>query len=434
MSNPNQTTTLLNKIANRQARLAVVGLGYVGLPLAVAFAEAGFHVTGIDTDPHKVDLLQAGQSYIEDVAETRIAALRNRQKITFSTDYTHLATVDCISICVPTPLTDTHEPDLSYMINAITDIVAAGGQNQLIILESTTYPGTTQELILPYLNGQPGQDFYLAFSAERIDPGRTDYTIHTTPKVMGGITPTCLQVAQSLYATIVHHVVTVSSTTAAEMVKLVENTFRAVNIGFINEVALMCHHLNLDVWEIVRAAATKPYGYMPFYPGPGLGGHCIPIDPLYLSWKLRTIGYKTRFIDVAQEINDFMPHHVINKTNDALNEDCKSIKNSNILIIGVSFKPNVSDVRESPALKIIELLANKGAHVTYHDPLVPQLRVGDTLYQSVSLTTAADADCAIIVTNHQNIDWHWVQKNVPVIVDTRNALAGQATGRLINLS
>lgn len=429
---------LLNKIEKRTARLGVVGLGYVGLPLVVAMCEAGFKVLGIDVDMHKVALLNRGESYIEDVPSAVIQKLVQEGLFHASTQYSNLDDVDAISICVPTPLRKTKDPDISYIIHAADNIARLGGEGKLIILESTTYPGTTDEVLLPRLseNGaKAGQDFFLAFSPERVDPGRTDYTMHTTPKVIGGYTANCLEVAMALYHTFIEHPVPVSSTAAAEMVKLLENTFRAVNIGLVNEMALMCDKLGLNVWEVVEAAATKPYGFMPFYPGPGLGGHCIPIDPLYLSWKLRSLNYTARFIELASEINSHMPEYVVEKVGQALNEVGKPIKGQKILIIGVAYKPNISDVRESPALDVIHLLRQRGGVVSYHDPHVPDLH-----HEGLELTSAEwgvellqKADCVVIITNHREYDWSFVAQHAPLIMDTRQAIK-QKLPHVVSLS
>lgn len=430
---------LLEKIEARQATVAVIGMGYVGLPLAVAFAEAGFPVVGIDVVAEKVAMLNRGQSYVEDVPDAVLRPLVESGKLRATTSYTAVADVDAISICVPTPLRKTKDPDISYIIDATDNIVAHAGKGKLIILESTTYPGTTEEIILPRLTElghEVGQDYFLAFSPERIDPGRTDYNVWTTPKVIGGMTPACLEISLALYGTIVEKPVPVSSPAAAEMVKLLENTFRAVNIGLVNEVALMCDKLGLNVWEVVEAAATKPYGFMKFTPGPGLGGHCIPIDPHYLSWKLKTLNYTARFIELASEVNGFMPEYVVSKVGDALNMERKAINGSTILILGVAYKPNVSDMRESPALDIIHLLQERGGDVVYHDPFVPDLSHEGFSLQSVRLTPdqLQAADCVVIVTDHQAIDWACVAEKAAVVVDTRNALKGApAHGRVLSL-
>ena len=425
---------LLDRIARREARIGIVGLGYVGLPLAVAFAQEGFAVVGVDLDARKVSALQRGESYVEDVPSEVIAALVNSGQFSAGTDYAALADVDAISICVPTPLRKTKDPDISYIVDA-TECIAThmpldGGQ--LIILESTTYPGTTDEIVLPRLGRdglEVGRDFFLAFSPERIDPGRTDFTVRTTPKVIGGVTPDCLEVAVALYGTVVDHPVPVSGTATAEMVKLLENTFRAVNIGLVNEVALMCDRLGLNVWEVVGAAATKPYGFMPFYPGPGLGGHCIPIDPHYLSWKLRTLNYTARFIELAAEVNSHMPDYVVGKVGDALNAERKAINGSRVLVLGVAYKRDVGDVRESPALDVIHLLRQRGAEVAYHDPYVDSLRREGLDLDSTPLTdgTLAAADCVVVVTDHSAYDWPHIGATARLIVDTRNAIKNGAT-------
>lgn len=429
---------LLQKIEQREAKVGIVGLGYVGLPLAVAFAEAGFDVVGVDVDAEKVAMLQDGESYVEDVAAGRVAAMVENGRFSPTTNYNALAAVDAISICVPTPLRKTKDPDISFIIDAAENISRVGATGKLVVLESTTYPGTTEEVILPRLiyNGDKvGREFFLAFSPERIDPGRTDYDIWNTPKVIGGATPTCLEVAMALYGAIVERPIPVSSTAAAEMVKLLENTFRAVNIGLVNEVALMCDKLGLNVWEVVEAAATKPYGFMPFYPGPGLGGHCIPVDPHYLSWKLRTLNYTARFIELAAEVNSHMPEYVIGKIAAALNAERKAVNGSHVLLLGAAYKPNVGDVRESPALDIIHQLRELGAEISYHDPYVPTLTVDDTRYESIHLTEKAlsAADCVVIVTHHDDYDWECVANAARVIVDTRNAIKQEGNGRLVRL-
>lgn len=420
--------SLINKFQNHQARIGIVGLGYVGLPLAVAFAEQGFEVVAVDIDPSKVQSINTGQSYIADVPSAQLEPLVRDGLLRASADYAQLAAVDAISICVPTPLRKTKDPDISFIIAAADQIAQQNGNGKLIVLESTTYPGSTEEIILPRLtrNGDTvGEDFFLAFSPERVDPGRTDYTIRTTPKVIGGITANCLEVALALYGEIVDQPIPVSSTGAAEMVKLLENTFRAVNIGLVNEIALMCNKLGLNVWEVIGAAKTKPYGFMPFYPGPGLGGHCIPIDPHYLSWKLKTLNYTARFIELAAEINGFMPEYVVSKITTALNARRKAVNGSTILILGVAYKPNVSDVRESPALDIIHLLQERGAHLLYADPYVPDLSEEGFSMQSVDLDAAAlnRADCVVIVTDHALFNWPEIVRQSQLIIDTRNALS-----------
>jgi len=433
---------LLAQFASREAVIGIIGMGYVGLPEAVAFAEAGFRVVGVDVDGRKVAMLNRGESYVEDVPESQLRPLVDSGGLRASTDYRELSGAAAIFICVPTPLRKTKDPDVSYIISATDSIMAAGGgAGKLVVLESTTYPGTTDELILPRLseNGyQVGEDFFLAFSPERIDPGRTDFTFRTTPKVVGGVTPDCLEVALALYSTVVDEPVPVSGTAAAEMVKLLENTFRAVNIGLVNEVAIMCDRLGLNVWEVVAAAATKPYGFMKFTPGPGLGGHCIPIDPHYLSWKLKTVNYTARFIELASDVNSHMPEYVVGKVGVALNAERKAVNGSHILILGVAYKPNVGDMRESPALDVIHLLQERGAEVSFHDPYVADLSHEGFDLQSVALTAAtlAAADCVVIVTDHQDFDYQCVADHAAVIVDARNALAhhgAQAVGRVVRL-
>lgn len=433
---------LLQKFAAREAAIGIIGMGYVGLPEAVAFAEAGFTVVGVDVDGRKVAMLNRGESYVEDVPDSQLRPLVAAGKLRASTDYRELSDMAAIFICVPTPLRKTKDPDVSYIISATDSIMAAGGgAGKLVVLESTTYPGTTDELILPRLseNGyRVGEDFFLAFSPERIDPGRTDFTFRTTPKVVGGVTPDCLAVAVALYSTVVDQPVPVTGTAAAEMVKLLENTFRAVNIGLVNEVAIMCDRLGLNVWEVVEAAATKPYGFMKFTPGPGLGGHCIPIDPHYLSWKLKTVNYTARFIELASDVNSHMPEYVTAKVGEALNAERKAINGSHILILGAAYKPNVGDMRESPALDVIHLLQERGAVIAYHDPYVPDLAHEGFDLQSVALTaeTLAAADCVVIVTDHRDFDYHCVADHAAVIVDARNALAQHgavARGRVVRL-
>lgn len=429
---------LLQKIASREAVVGVVGMGYVGLPLAIALTRGGFDVIGIDVDPLKVEALNAGESYVEDISSEQIRPLVDAGRLRASTDYAELVDVDAISICVPTPLRKTKDPDISYIIDAAENIARCGGFGKLIILESTTYPGTTEEVILPRLVGngdEVGRDFFLAFSPERIDPGRTDFDMFNTPKVIGGVTPDCLEIALALYGTFARELVPVSSTATAEMVKLLENTFRAVNIALVNEVALMCDRLNLDVWEVVEAAATKPFGFMKFTPGPGVGGHCIPLDPHYLSWKLKTVNYKARFIELAAEVNSFMPDYVVNKVADALNRQRKAINGSRILILGVAYKPNIGDARESPALDMIHLLQERGAVISYHDPYVADLTKEGFDLRSTELTQSAlqQADCVVLVTDHAAYDWDWIAEHAKLMVDTRNALGRTRNGRVVRL-
>jgi UDP-N-acetyl-D-glucosamine dehydrogenase len=434
----NTKELLLARIGSRDLQVAVVGLGYVGLPLAVAFAEAGFSVVGIDVDDYKVQSLKAGESYVEDVPSEQIAPLVKSGHLIASTNYEDLAGAEAISICVPTPLRKTGDPDISYIISASDSIAQYGGTGKIIVLESTTYPGTTEEVILPRLIGNGdvvGRDVFVAFSPERIDPGRTDYTIFTTPKVIGGVTESCLEVTTALYGTIVEKPVPVSSTSTAEMVKLLENTFRAVNISLVNEVVLMCDKLGLDAWEVVEAAASKPYGFMRFYPGPGMGGHCIPVDPHYLSWKLRSLNYTARFIELASEIDSQMPVYVVGKVASALNDESKAVRGSRILILGVAYKQNVGDLRESPAIDIIHLLSEQGAEITFNDPHVDRLDIEGIDLESVELTadTLRQADCVVVVTHHDKYDWQWISNHAHLIVDTRHVVGKSAGARVVNL-
>jgi UDP-N-acetyl-D-glucosamine dehydrogenase len=418
---------LIDRFSHRKARLGVIGLGYVGLPLAVVLAEAGFSVVGIDSDPTKIKNLKNGQSHIEDVPNGQISQLLDQDKLTVATSYDSLSDVDGVSICVPTPLRKTGDPDLSFIVSAAKSLRSILHPEMIVILESTTYPGTTRELVQPELEAAGlivGKDLFLAFSPERVDPGREDWTTSNTPKVVGGITPACSEVAAALYGQAMDEVVCVSSTEVAEMTKLLENTFRAVNIGLVNEVALMCDRLGIDVWEVIDAAASKPFGFMKFTPGPGLGGHCIPIDPLYLSWKLKSVKYNARFIELASEINTSMPRYVVERIQDALNEQGKPLKGSLLLILGVAYKPNVSDMRESPALDVIGLLRTKGAQVVYYDPYVPSIEHEGWGLKSVPdlIETARQADCVVIITNHAIIDYPRLAESANLVFDTRNAL------------
>ena len=431
---------LLERLNQREAVIGIVGLGYVGLPLAVEFAEAGFSVIGLDVAADKVAQLNRGESYIPDIPTSQVKPLVMSGKLCATTDYEDLRRADAISICVPTPLRKTKDPDMSYVIQAVDAIAAICHEGLLIILESTTYPGTTEEIIVPRIlqNGfTVGGDVFVAFSPERIDPGNAHYGVRNTPKVVGGVTPACNEVVMALYSTAVNQVVPVSSPTVAEMVKLLENTFRAVNIGLVNEMALMCDRLGVDVWEVIEAAATKPFGFMPFYPGPGLGGHCIPVDPHYLSWKLKTLNYTARFIELASEINTSMPLYVMDKITNALNDDGKAVRGSRVVVLGVAFKRNVDDVRESPALDVLQLLHDKGATVQYHDPYVPRVRLNDDLTMHNTPYSEAllhEADCVVIITDHSTFDWQHVVDHSRVIVDTRHAavsLNGKA--RVISL-
>lgn len=429
---------LLEKISSRKAVISVIGMGYVGLPLALEFARAGFRVVAIDSDTERVDMINSGESYLPDTSSDDLMSIRadTNGGLTATTDYEALHEADAAIVCVPTPLSKTKDPDLSHVIAVADEIAVRLHPEMLVVLESTTYPGSTEEVILPRLKNshgrslEAGSDFYLAFSPERIDPGRTDHTLANTPKVLGGVTERCSQVAKALYETAVETVVPVSSPRVAEMVKLLENTFRATNIALVNEIAIMCDRLGVDVWEVIDAAKTKPFGFMPFYPGPGLGGHCIPVDPQYLAWKLRTLNYNARFIQLADEINLGMPQYVLGKIGDVLNEAGKPLKGSRVLILGVAYKADVGDIRESPALDLIELLVGKSADVHYNDPHVPTLDINGVSFASERLDESLlnSADCLVIVTPHSSYDWEWVLSNTHLILDTRNAAAGVDPG------
>jgi UDP-N-acetyl-D-glucosamine dehydrogenase len=417
---------LKEKIGNKQARIGIIGLGYVGLPLAVEFAKAGFEVTGFDVDTSKVEAINAGHSYIGDVPSDDVDCAVKAGKLKATDDMSKLHDMDAIDICVPTPLRKTRDPDLSYVVLAVDAVRAHLKPGQLIILESTTYPGTTDEVVQPALEQgglKAGKDFYLAFSPERVDPGNATHTTKTIPKVVGGVNDISTELAADLYGSIINTIVPVSSTQVAEMVKLLENTFRAVNIGLVNEIALMSNRMNIDVWEVIDAASTKPFGFMPFYPGPGLGGHCIPIDPFYLSWKARQTGFECRFIELAGHINGSMPAYVVDRIGEALNSQKKSINGSRIHIFGVAYKKDVSDMRESPALDVLELLHRRGAVLSYTDPHVPTLEHGELSLKSVPEAQAAKGiDCAVVCTNHSVFNYAAMPKNFPLVVDTRNAL------------
>lgn len=424
----NLKATLLKKFEDRTARIGVVGIGYVGLPLAVVFAEAGFDVVGVDPIQEKVDSLNRGESYILDIDSDRVKALVDVGKLSASTDYAELAKVDAVSICVPTPLRKTGDPDLSFIASASKSLAPYLHPGMVIVLESSTYPGTTREMVLPEMEAVSGlkvcEDFFLAFSPERVDPGREDWTTINTPKVIGGITETCGEVAAAWYAQALDTVVPVSTCEVAEMAKLLENTFRMINIGLVNELAIMCDRLKVDVWEVIDAAATKPFGFMKFTPGPGLGGHCIPIDPLYLSWKLRSLNYNARFIELASEINTSMPRYTLGKIQDALNLQKKSVNGSRVLILGVAYKPDIDDLRESPALDVIHLLQEKGADVVYHDPFISHFNHEGLNMESVTdlMGEVAKADCVAIITNHSQYDYPAILASAQMVVDTRNAL------------
>uniref|UniRef100_A0A7C4PVZ1 Nucleotide sugar dehydrogenase n=1 Tax=Bellilinea caldifistulae TaxID=360411 RepID=A0A7C4PVZ1_9CHLR len=422
---------LIEKFKTRTAKVAILGMGYVGLPLAVVFAEAGFEVTGIDLVESKVAALNRGESYILDVPQEQVKRLVEQGRLKATTEYAALQAADAVSICVPTPLRKTGDPDLSFIVSAAEGLAPYAHAGMVIVLESSTYPGTTRELVLPALCARPGlaigENIFLAFSPERVDPGRKDWTTYNTPKVVGGITPHCTEVAAAWYGEALQTVVPVSSTEVAEMAKLLENTFRMINIGLVNELAIMCNRLKVDVWEVIEAAATKPFGFMKFTPGPGLGGHCIPIDPLYLSWKLKSLNYTARFIELASEINTNMPRFVVGKVQDALNDHHKPLRDSKVLVLGAAYKPDVDDLRESPALDVIHLLREKGALVRYHDPYIPVIDHNEYHLETVDdlLGAVGEADCVVIITNHSVYDYPAILERAKLIVDTRNALGKQ---------
>jgi len=424
---------LIEKLKNRTAKVAVLGMGYVGLPLATVFAEAGFEVTGVDPISWKMDQLNRGESYILDIPSEQVGRLVKTGKLKGTTDYSVLSHADAVSICVPTPLRQTGDPDLSFIIGAAEGLAPYVHPGMVVVLESSTYPGTTRELMLPKMTETSGlkigEDIFVAFSPERVDPGRTDWTTKNTPKVVGGMTAACSQVAAAWYEQALDRVVRVSTTEVAEMTKLLENTFRMINIGLVNELAIMCDRLDVDVWEVIDAAATKPFGFMKFTPGPGLGGHCIPIDPLYLSWKLKSLNYTARFIELASEINTNMPRYVVNRMLEAMNDRGKTLKGSKVLVLGAAYKPDIDDVRESPALDVIALLKRKGAIVEYHDPYIPHIHHEYEGWKMDSIadvmSAVADADAVIIVTNHKAYDYPAIIRAAKFVFDSRNA-----TGKL----
>jgi UDP-N-acetyl-D-glucosamine dehydrogenase len=420
--------TLSEKLIDRTAHVVILGLGYVGLPLATVLADAGYKVTGVDLDPEKVKLINEGTSYIDDVESSLVKKLVDGKKFKATTDFSVVTEADAVSICVPTPLRKTRDPDLSYIVSVSESIKDYVHPEMVVVLESTTYPGTTRELLLPMLiekNGmEVGENFFLAFSPERVDPGREDWTTINTPKVVGGITPACTEMAAVYYEGAMENVVRVTTAEVAEMTKLLENTFRMVNIGLVNEMAIMCDRMGINVWEVIDAAATKPFGFMKFTPGPGLGGHCIPIDPLFLSWKLKSLNYTARFIDLASEINIGMPRYVVGKVQEALNQQNQAINNSKVLVVGAAYKPDIDDVRESPALDVIGLLMQSGADVSYHDPFIPELH-----HENIDLSSVPDlmkavksADCVVIITNHSQYDYEAIYKEAKCVMDSRNAL------------
>ncbi len=422
---------LARRIATRRAHVGVLGLGYVGLPLAVEFAKAGFRVTGIDLDAGRIAGVNAARSYIPDVPSEDLRQLRRAGRLRATSAFDVVGQLDAVIICVPTPLRKTREPDLTYILSATKEIAQRVHRGQLIVLESTTYPGTTDEVVLPALEAhglKVGRDFCLAFSPERIDPGNPIHTTRNIPKVIGGITPTCTKLATALYGSVIERTVPVSCAKVAEMVKLLENTFRAVNIGLVNEVALICDHLGINVWEVIEAARTKPFGFMPFYPGPGLGGHCLPSDPMYLAWKVRVHGYEARMIELASQINSAMPAYVVEKISRVLNERRKALNGARVLLLGLAYKKDVNDTRDSPAFDVARLLQERGAEVSYHDPFVPTALLGTTRQRSRPLTVALlkASDCVAVLTDHSSVDYGLVLRHAPVVLDTRNQYRGLA--------
>ena len=432
------TDALLNKIRAKQARVGVIGLGYVGLPLVVEFAKAGVTAIGFDVDASKIEALACGESYIADVPAADVKAVVDGGLLSGTTDFTRLADVDTVNICVPTPLRKTKDPDLSYIVAAVEQVATHLRAGQLVVLESTTYPGTVDEVVQPRLEEgglRVGTDIFLAFSPERVDPGNTTWTTRNIPKVVGGVDARSTELAAALYGLIVDSVVQVSSPRVAEMVKLLENTFRAVNIGLVNELALMCRDLDVNVWEVIDAAKTKPFGFMPFYPGPGLGGHCIPVDPFYLSWKARQSGFESRFIELAGHVNSGMPRYVVERIAEALNSRSRAVKGSKVHLFVMAYKPNVSDIRESPAIDIAELLIRRGTVVTYSDPFVASVRKGGLALDATPVEQALSdgIDCAVITTDHSAFDYEGIAQRAPVVVDTRNALKDTDDSRIFRL-
>ena len=433
--------SLVRRLKDHTATVGVLGLGYVGLPFAVVFAEAGFKVIGIDPIADKVARIQRGESYVLDVSEATVKRLIGQGRLQATSDFAALEQVDAVAICVPTPLRKTGDPDLSFIVSATEALAQHMHPGMVIVLESSTYPGTTRELMLPRLEEasglKVGKDFFLAFSPERVDPGRKDWTTINTPKVVGGITPACLEASVTWYSQALKTVVPVSTAEVAEMAKLLENTFRMINIGLVNELAIMCERLGVDVWEVIDAASTKPFGFMKFSPGPGLGGHCIPIDPLYLSWKMRAFNYNARFIELASEINTNMPRFAVSKVQNALNNQAKAVKGSNVLVLGVAYKPDIDDLRESPALDVLGLLRKLGAKLTYHDPYIAHLDHDGWQMDSVPdlMSAVSGADCVVIVTNHSSYDYPAILAKAGLIVDTRNALGklGQNNPKVVRL-
>ncbi len=423
---------LIKKLQAKTAKIGILGMGYVGMPLAVVFAEKGFTVLGIDPDKRKLETFEKGISYIRDVSSETANRLKAAGKLSMSSDFTSLAQMDAVSICVPTPLRKTGDPDMSFIVSATEQLAKYVHKGMVVVLESTTYPGTTRELLSPMLTEKSGlkvgEDIFICFSPERVDPGREDWTTFNTPKVMGGMTKACAEVATAWYAGAIETIVPVSSVEAAEMAKLLENTFRMINIGMVNELAIMCERLGVNVWEVIDAAATKPFGFMRFTPGPGLGGHCIPIDPLYLSWKMKEMNYSAKFIELASEINTNMPRYVVARILDALNDRGKTLKGNKVLVLGVAYKPDIEDVRESPAFDVIALMRKKGAWVEYHDPFVPHIHHEhegwkmDSIADGDLMKKVAEADAVVIITDHKSYDYKSILDKAQFIFDSRNAL------------
>jgi UDP-N-acetyl-D-glucosamine dehydrogenase len=432
--------SLIEKIRAREACVGVIGLGYVGLPLAVELARAGFRTIGFDVIAEKVERVNAGDSYIKDVSSAQLGEVVKNGRLSATTDFSQLRQCDTVEICVPTPLRKTRDPDISYIVAAVEEIAKYKHPGMLVVLESTTYPGTTEEVIMPMLeddNFRVGKELHLAFSPERVDPGNPRFNTSNIPKVVGGVTPECTRVAAALYSMALQTVVPVSNARVAETVKLLENTFRSVNIGLVNEIALMCNKMDIDVWEVIRAAATKPFGFMPFYPGPGLGGHCIPIDPFYLSWKAKLAGFEARFIELAGQINGSMPEYVVTRVMEALNDRKRALNGSRVLVMGVSYKANIDDVRESPAIDVMRLLRKHGAEVVYHDTWANardhEIVEADVPALDLTPKAIASCDCAVIVTGHDNVDYRLLLEHIPVVVDTRNVYNGIQSEKIVRL-
>lgn len=431
--------TLLRRIEQRDAKVAVIGLGYVGLPLAVEKAKAGFKVVGIDRNPERVAMVNQGENYIPDILGSDLATVVGEGKLHATQDFSLISDVDVITICVPTPLDKNKQPDTSYIEGVVKQSLPYLHKNQLVVLESTTYPGTTEEVIKPQIEAHGftvGKDVFLAFSPERVDPGNDRYKTKNTPKVVGGVTTDCTNIAATLYEQILDgEVYRVSSPRVAEMTKLLENIFRIVNISLMNELALLCEKMNIDIWEVIEAAKTKPFGYMPFYPGPGLGGHCIPLDPFYLSWKAKEYDFSTRFIELAGEINDAMPYHVVERAMELLNRSGKALRGSKVMLLGMAYKRDIDDLRESPALKVARLLADRGAKLSYHDPYIPQINSAGLELAGAPLTREilAAQDLVIVTTAHTNVDYNMVVDHAPLILDTRNATKGMQSPKILRL-